>query len=646
MRTGYGAIALGAVAHAAVALAVASGCRREAAAPPLPPAEVTQADEAAPPPEEAAADFVPPATLADLDRQVTWMQRPVRDALSQAQAATAAAPGSVAEALALVNDSPEANAAIRAALFGPPPAGDRPSVDRVTRHLLADVGSLDPLRAETAADFDVLALTGVDLFGFDRTLEPFANADTVTSWQTSADGLVDKVVLRDDLAWSDGRPITARDVAFSWRLIVGPDSAARAFRDGAARVRAVRAYDDRTVVMFRAEPLATAAWDIDFPIVPRHVDPRTRDSEPGPAADTEPEPRPVRLVTGGPYEVAARTPGRELVLRRRAGWSTVRGRKVREPARCAEIRFRVVDDPAATLEALESGALDEAALDPDRWIAATGAAFTERATKVMAPAWRGLQIAWNLDSPLFADRRVRRAIGYAFDHARLRDELCHGLATAATGPFAPDSWIAGRSRTEAARLELDKAEALLDEAGWIDHDSDGVRDAEVEGRLVPFQFTVLCDRRPLQVATCTLLQECLRRVGVNCTVRSLDPQAARDLYRAGHFEACLVTWGSGFDPDSAASLWSSTGAMNACGYANADVDRLFAEGRRERDRGRRAEVYGRIHDILAEDQPCTWLVWQQDLRGVSRRIAADLFDLRGATHWSPGLSGIWKPELE
>lgn len=642
MRMGPGAIAL-----SAVALALATGCRREAAVPPLPPPEVTQADEAAPP-DEAAADVPLPATLADLDRQVTWVQRPVRDALAQArsQEAAAADAGAAADPLALVNDSPEANAAIRAALFRPPPAGDRPPMARATRHLPADVGSLDPLRAESGPEFDVLALTGVDLFGFDRTLEPFANADTVTSWQTSADGLVDKIVLRDDLVWSDGRPITARDVAFSWRRIVEPDSAARAFHDGAARLRAVRAYDDRTVVMFHAEPLATAPWDIDFPIVPRHVDPRAHDAEPAAAAEGEPVARAVRIVSGGPYEVVSRTPGRELVLRRRAGWSIVRGRKVREPAACAEIRFRVVDDPAAALEALQSGDLDEAVLDPDRWTAATGVAFTEQATKVMAPAWRSLQIDWNLDLPLFADRRVRRAIGYAFDHARLRDELCRGLATPATGPFTPDCGIHGRSRAEAARLEIDKAEALLDEAGWVDHDGDGVRDAEVDGRLVPFQFTVLCDRRPLSVATCTLLQECLRRVGVNCTVRSVEPQVARDLRAAGQFEACLVTLGGGVDPDSAASLWSSTGVLNDCSYSNPEVDRLFAEGRRERDRGRRAEIYGRIHDILAEDQPSTWLVWQQDLRGVSRRVAADLFKLRGTVHWSPGLSGIWKPRFE
>jgi len=163
---------------------------------------------------------------------------------------------------------------------------------------------------------------------------------------------------------------------------------------------------------------------------------------------------------------------------------------------------------------------------------------------------------------------------------------------------------------------------------------------------VPFQFTVLCDRHPLHVATCALLQECLLKVGVNCAVRSLDAGAARELVRSGNFEACLVSWGTGVDPDSAASLWTTEGARNDTGYANPDVDRLFAEGRRERDRERRAEAYGRIHDILAEDQPCTWLVWQQEMLGISRRVAADAFDLRRPEHWSPGLSDIWKPTPE
>ena len=216
----------------------------------------------------------------------------------------------------------------------------------------------------------------------------------------------------------------------------------------------------------------------------------------------------------------------------------------------------------------------------------------------------------------------------------------------ATGPFPPGSWETSRRQAEPPRKDLDKAEALLDEAGWIDHDGDGVRDREIDGRRVPFAFTLVCDHRPFRVAVCALARESLKQIGVDCTVRSTDPRDVHDLLHGRRFEACLASWGTGVDPDAAVSPWTSAGPLNVCGYANPEVDRLAAEGRRERDRQRRAEIYARIEEILAEEQPSTWLAWQTQPRGISRRIAADLFGLRIGPHWSPGLSSIRRPVLD
>lgn len=638
------------IVAAACLAAMTPGCRRERTAAQMPAPETVGTGVAAQEtPPDAPAAFVPPPTLAALDGQVTWVDRPVRDpyALDREREAMAPPPCSVAEAFAIENDSPAANARILAALSHPQASRGPATSARVGRHLASDCDSLNPIRAETPAEFDLLGLTAVDLFGFDRTLEPFANADTVRSWSTSADGLVDKVVLRGDLLWSDGTPVTARDVAFTWRLIVDPRVPARGFRSGAARLRAVHAYDERTVVFFHAEPLATNAWNIDFPLLPRHVYAATWEADPTLVASPAHAARESRPVVGGPYEIAARVPGREIVLRRRPAWSVVRGRRVREPAAFAEIRLVVLEDSSAALAALESGIVDEAMLDPAEWVAAPGdAAFAARAARIVTPEWRSHQVIWNLDVPPFADRRVRRAVGYAIDQARLLDTVCRGLATPPTGIFAPDSWSVGRVRPEPYRQDLAKAEALLDEAGWIDRDGDGARDREIDGRVVPFAFTLLCDRRPFRVEIASALRDSLARVGLNCTVLTVEPHELRERLRQRRFDGCLVSWGAGIDPDAAESLWCGGGPQNYGGYANPDVDRLFAEGRRERDRERRAAIYARIQDIVSEDQPCTWLFWRQEHRGIARDIGAELFDLRGAVHWSPGLSSVWKPTLE
>ena len=88
------------------------------------------------------------------------------------------------------------------------------------------------------------------------------------SWQTSKDRMYDKVVLRDDLTWSDGQPVTAHDVVFSFQTIMNPRCRRVAVRTGTDKLRWVEAYDDHTVVFFHKEPLATNVWNINFPLFP------------------------------------------------------------------------------------------------------------------------------------------------------------------------------------------------------------------------------------------------------------------------------------------------------------------------------------------------------------------------------------------
>ena len=82
---------------------------------------------------------------------------------------------------------------------------------------------------------------------------------------------------------------------------------------------------------------------------------------------------------------------------------------------------------------------------------------------------------------------------------------------------------------------------------------------------------------------------------------------------------------------------------NYCGYSNPEVDRLFAEGRRELDRSRRAEKYARIQEILYEDQPYTWLFWRNSFYGFSKSLRGYVFSPRGPYHYSPGSGSLWKP---
>jgi peptide/nickel transport system substrate-binding protein len=611
------------------------------------PVAAAAADVALPAPRQVEA-FEPPP-LDRLQANATWIDRPVRDGLALLRAAQEKEPvlASVAEAVDLKNESAEANAKILSAL-GRLPEGDAADMSaRIDRHVAGDLGSTNPIMISTSAEFDILGLTGFGLFSFGRDLEPFASAETVTSWQTSADGLLDKVVLRDDLVWSDGTPITAHDVAFSYTVIMDPRVPVPAVRSGTDQLRAVHAYDDRTLVFFHREPLATNVWNINFPVLPRHVYEKTWEDDPS----LKDSPAHVKLeaepVVGGPYEIVERTRGQQIVLRRRKSWSYVKGKQVRDEPYFAEIRFRIIEDPNTSLLALKSGEIDELMLQPEQWTTqTTDAEFYARNTKATAPEWVSFHFGWNIGTPFFADRRVRRAMTYAFDHDRMLDKLCYGLYTPCAGPFAADSWMAAGLKLEPSKQDLDKAEALLDEAGWIDRDNDGIRDKEIDGKLVPFEFSMLVNQQPHRIKIATLLKENLDQIGIRMNVRPLEATVLQQLTQEKKFQAYFGGWGSGTDPDSSENIWATNAGRNFVGYSNPEIDRLFVEGRREFDKAKRAEKYGRIQQILSEDQPYTWLYWRNSFYGFSRDLRGYVFSPRGPYHYSPGFSSIWKPRAE
>ena len=447
------------------AVACGGGCGRKPDGIPADAQPETSAQEATRRSAEAPVAITPPKAfeppaIEALDRDAKWIDRPVRDGLQrlrEEQAKETPQMG-VPVALEMRNDSAEANALILSALGRLPDAGQADLGARVDRHVTADLGSTNPIMISTSAEFDILGLTGFGLFSFDRALEPFATADTVSSWQTSADGMFDKVVLRDDLQWSDGQPITAHDIAFTYRVIMDPRVPVPAVRSGTDQLAWVHAYDDRTVIFFHKEPLATNVWNINFPVLPQHIyadtweqDPTLKDSP----AHLKLEEKPV---CGGPYEIVERTRGQQIVLRRRANWSTVGGSVVREEPFFKEIRFRIIEDPNTTLLALKAGEIDEMILLPEQWTTQTkGEDFSRRNTKVTAPEWVSFHFGWNLDTPFFADRRVRRAMSYAFDHDRMLEQLCYGLYQPAAGNFHESSWMAPRKKLAPYKQDLDRA---------------------------------------------------------------------------------------------------------------------------------------------------------------------------------------------
>src|SRR5262249_50171473 len=165
---------------------------------------------------------------------------------------------------------------------------------------------------------DVTTMIGSGFWAFDYRLVPFADGDYVKKWLRAP--TYDMVILRDDVTWEDGTPFTAYDVEFSYHVIMDDRISVPAVRSGTDEMKWVKAYDAHTLVYFHKEPLATNVWNINFPVIPKHVyspglaeDPTMRSSEWNLYWNSRP------LSCGG-YVLKEHKPHEYLLYERRTDW--------------------------------------------------------------------------------------------------------------------------------------------------------------------------------------------------------------------------------------------------------------------------------------------------------------------------------------
>lgn len=592
--------------------------------------------------------FTPPP-LAEIDKTAEWTDHPLMDGmeiLRKKQEQEGPPPVTVDQALALRNDSVENNEKILNTLGRLAPA-DGKGVDYEStwvRHVGGDLKSSNPLLMSSITEFEYQALTAFGYLGMDQDLNYFAPSDTVVSWQSSKDHMMDKIVLRDDLLWSDGKPITAHDVKFSFLVVMTSAVPIPAVRQGADQLKWVEAYDDHTLVFFHKEPLATNVTNISLQVIPKHIYENSIADDPTMARSeyhTNLEDHPV---VGGPYELVKRERNQEFVVRRRDNYYQVNGKEARMKPYIKEIRTKVIEDQNTALLAQKAGQIEQMELRAEQWTSqTTGDDFYKLNTKVTATEWTEFHFEWNLKTPFFSDVRVRKAMSYAFDYNEFLHTISHDVYTPCAGVFHPTSWMFPKNGPKPYRQDLDKAEDLLDQAGWKDTDGDGVRDKEIDGHRIPFKFTLLTSQTEAGLQAGTLMKTCLEKIGVICYVKPTEFTVLVDSLQNHKFEAAMGGWGAGSDPDSNVNIFGTDAGRNYGHYSNPRVDELFVKGRHEFDRDKRAEIYGEIHNILWEDQPCTWLFNRNAFYAFNKSLRGYNFSSSGPFLFSPGIGAIFKP---
>ena len=391
--------------------------------------------------------------------------------------------------------------------------------------------------------------------------------------------------LRTDAKFHDGRPVTSRDVLFTFRSVL--TGAIQTPKAGTYRlVESVEAPDDRTVVFKLKEPFAPFLWNLTrgaIGIVPD-----------GAPADFAKNP-----VGSGAFKFVRFVPDSEVVLERNDGYY---GNK----PNVSRFQFKIIPEAIVRALELKKGSVDIAlsVLTPDMVEALRGSKDLD---VLQAPGTNFQYVAFNLKDPLFNDVRVRKAIAYAIDRDKIIEYLWRGQAKPATGVIPPGNWSYAAD-VETYPYNPERARELLRETG---HEN------------MSFTYRTATDDTGRLMAA--VLQQQLREVGIQMEIRSNEFATFYSDVVKGNFQMYSLRWiGGNNDPDILNFVFHSMmfppSGANRGRYANSEVDRLIDLARREVNIEKRKVAYQRIQRIVAEDLPYVNLFYVDNVAVYNKRI--------------------------
>jgi peptide/nickel transport system substrate-binding protein len=475
--------------------------------------------------------------------------------------------------------------------------------------LAAEPRTLNPITAE--AEMSTRYITTGNIF--ERLLEYDPDEVKLEPWlaesyHVSDDGLEITIKLRDDIHFSDGVPITVDDILFTYETIMNPAIDAAVQRAFYNNFKEVLKIDERTVKFVCNEVYWKTFEAIGlFEVLPKHIykfeDPQDfnmRRSNP---------------VGSGPYTFEKWDVAQQVVLRRNENYW---GHK----PKTEKVIFRFISNDTAALQALRSEEVDYMYPTAEQFADMAGdEEFNEkfRAMSYWTPGVPYFYIAWNQEKPFFSDRLVRLAMTHMVDRNAIVEHLLRGSSKVTTGPF----YIYGRQYDPAVEpwpYDLEKAAQLLDQAGWRDTDSDGVRDKQG----VPFRFKLAFSTgRIFYEQFAKLLKDSAAKVGVDVIADPYEWSVFVERLQNHEFDALVVGAGGTVESDPYQHFHSSQIADrgdNVTSYSNPEVDALLDQARRTLDEDKRYPLYHRFHRLIHEEQPFTFLYIRPERVFLHRRF--------------------------
>jgi peptide/nickel transport system substrate-binding protein len=439
----------------------------------------------------------------------------------------------------------------------------------------------------------------------------------------SDDGLEITFQLRDDVFFSDGRPVTADDVLFTYETAINPEIGAAGVAGLYVNVEKVIKVDGRVVKFVMKRPYFKALEDLsfwDFRVLPKHIY-EFSDAE-------EFNKRVSNPVGSGPFVFEKWIVGQTIVLRRNDNYWGCK-------PRLKKIAYKFILNPVAAVQALRSHEVDIIIPEPEQFAdLARDEQFSREfyCLSYWNPGVPFYYIDWNQSTVFFKDKRVRRAMTHITNREQIVDSLLEACGRTITGPF----YVNGPQNDpdiEPWSYNLERAKELLDEAGWIDRNGDCLR--EKDGTAFRFKL-IYSNSYALYDRLAKLLKDEMARVGVEVVPEPCEWSILMGRLNDRKFEANMAGWAGGILEDPY-RLWHSSQignrGLNYVGFVSPEADAIIEKVRCSLNENKRHRLCRWLHRILHEQQPYTFLFTRPTFRLLDKRFKnVNIYKL-GLRYW-------------
>jgi len=437
-------------------------------------------------------------------------------------------------------------------------------------------------------------------------------------WEIGADGVTYTFYMNPNATWHDGQPVTADDVIFSFDAVLAEDSLSVRKSTVELFLKEYKKVDDYTVQLVGIEPSAvfvenTAA---QFAIVPKHI------WEAVPFGDWASDPGstgqdPSRVIGSGPFTFIEWVLGDRVTLAKNPDyWDT------ESIPNIDEYIYRVVADPASAIASLQTGESDVVEVSFSQ-----ANPLRESNPELQVIDFDTLSFNFyiaNQDASkteLFTDVKVRQALHYALDRDLMAETVYQGFAIRADGtqPVLSIAYAPDRINT-IYTYDPEKAKALLEEAGWVDSDGDGIR--EKDG--VKFSFeTTYSEGVATYEQQIPYMQQVWREVGIEMIPTAIPFPTLLENNDAGNYQMSVLGFSWSVDGGQGDMFRCSAvppSGFNMMRYCNPEYDKLDAASQVELDQQKRIDILIEASNIVNDEMAAGINVFRKSIMGGAPRV--------------------------